>query len=514
MASFVRVELLENEKKRRDEVIAAAEKHRKGAAEKLTQLHNSGKIATFCAKLALSRVSLAPYPLVSADYQHWLEDEQAWISVFKTRDGFHWPPPPPFGAPYSRAYLEAFYEETEEEKKKRIQEQERYAATFPTTTTGEGEEPSHAEVIDDSEDDEANWDDNVETPTAWDNNGTMTLVEHSHIDDIFAVWTTLFGSNVWPKGCQPFEVPIPKHMDPKAVLAAPEDLPALMFQLWQRFSPAEPWCIRFFTRYRKDPSARFGIRMWLFIDWPAKQDHHNESWLRLVYYATICLFSWYHKLLQGEQIHIMDDIKSRKKWELQQHHNMFNNIQIRTALNAQQKQAANAIEGDKAVTRGLYHKQQVTIKSLAFSIVERHVKSTADPDKQLELLVQVVEKGVRPLPLALDDRRLAVAGAAKTILAGAVLAALQKADGTIETRMSDVSKFLVVGTEDAWEKVLPLGTRFDVVCDMLRQHATDPEDQPFLVDWITRRSFMNDSNEYSSNVVSDEMTQGVRGLSL
>ncbi|KAI0454094.1 hypothetical protein F5B21DRAFT_514870 [Xylaria acuta] len=419
MESNLRIELLEDEKKRRDEVIAAAEKHRKGGGDRLREQYETGRLATYCARLALADKVLGKYPLLSADYQHWLEDEQAWLAVFKTRDGFEWPAPKKMGAPYSRAFLEAFYQETEADRERRRQEQARYAAAprGPIRTM-------------------ANADDDVETPQTWNHDGVLVPVEHSSIDNSVDVWKKLFGANVWLKGCVPFEVPVPKHMDPQAVLAAPEDLPELMSRLWGRFSPAPQWCVRFFTRCRPDPSAR--------------QDLGN-----------------YHKLLRGEQVHFLAEIDSQSKWEFQQHQKLFDNIRIRLDAIARRNEGADNIEGNKTAVRALQRKQQVTISSVALNNVEVRIKSTTDPNKQLEPLVQVIEDGVRPLPLSLDDRRLAVAGAAKTVLAAVVRATLGAADNT---RLKIRNK-----------KVLPIGSRFQVIRNTIRQHTSDVKDR-YIVD--------------------------------
>ncbi|KAI1127144.1 hypothetical protein F5Y10DRAFT_293142 [Nemania abortiva] len=490
MASPFRVELLEEERKRRNEVIAAAEQICTGATQSLEGVFRAGKLQRFCAERMLEDRDIGRYPLASANYQHWLEDKHAWIAIFKTEQGFNWPAPDKLGAPYSLTFLQVLYEETEEEKKKRTEEQERYVAAFPNTM---GQGPSHA-MVDDSDDD-ANWDNNVLAPTTWNNNGVMIAVEHSSIDVMHGVWTKLFGDSPWPKGCRPFEIPVPKGMDPEAILAAPEDLEGLMFQLWEAFSPSEPWHIRFFARYRKDPSARFGIRVWLYIDWPATQNVQNISWLRSVYHATLCLFRWYHKLLRGEQIHIIKEMNSVNELEFGQHHSLFKSLKVRETLNAQRKDAANAINGDKTVTRAMHHKQQVDLLAIAYGAVEARMKAATNPDRKLQCLVRVVRDGMKPLPLSLDDRRLAVADAAKTLLADGVRAALD-ADNTIETRMSVVARFLTQGTEGTWEKVLPLGIRFEVVQDVLRQHVADVEDQPFVTNWVSARLFMRDNNEY------------------
>ncbi|KAH8164703.1 hypothetical protein CIB48_g3553 [Xylaria polymorpha] len=475
MEPDIRVELLPDEKKRRDEVIAAAEKHRKWAGEKLEEYYKNGKLATYCAKLALNDKQLRKYPLLSADYQHWLEDQQAWAMVFKTQDGFRWPMPNMMGAPYSRAFLEAFYEETETDKKKREQEQARYAAVFPDTMR---EAPDQAEEADLDDGTDADTD----IPGRWIDNGTLVPLEHSDFEDSFEVWKKLFGANRWAEGCLPFEIPVPEHMDPQVVLAAPDDLEELMFQLWERYSPAYPWCIRFFTRYRRAPSARFGLRMSVYIDWPAGQDIRNVSWLRHVYYATIRLLGWYHKLLRGEQVHILDDIDAQDEWEFQQHQKLFDNIRIRLAI-SQRDTGLDSIECDKAAVRALQHKQQVTIRAKALVNVEARMNSTTDPDKQLELLVQVVEDGLKPLPLSLDDRRLAVAGAAKTVLAAVVCAILESADDT-RVKMQNVGLLLKIDMDDAWEKVLPIGSRFRVIQDTIRQHATDAEDRLIIEEYL------------------------------
>ncbi|TGJ84471.1 hypothetical protein E0Z10_g4298 [Xylaria hypoxylon] len=504
MDETIRVELLDNEKKRRDEVIAAAEKHVKGVGDRLIEYYKGSKLATHCAKMALNDKMLGQYPLLSADYQHWLEDEQVWLWVFKNRDGFKWPMPKRMGAPYSSIFLEEFYRETEAKKEKREQDQSRYAATFPGTTR---EAPNQTEEA--NSDDETNAGGDLETPIVWEDNGAMVPIEHSSIDQSVDVWKKLFGANHWLKGCLPFEIPVPRHMDPQAVLASPDELPELMFQLWEMFSPAYPWCIRVFARCRKDPSARFGLRMWVYIDWPASQNVENTSWLRHLYYATLSLLEWYHKLLQGEQVHILEAINSLNELEFRQHQTLFNNIKIRLGIIAERNQAAGSIEGGKAVIRALRRKQQVTIGAIALTNVGRRMKSTTDHDKQLELLVQVIDNGLQPLPLSLDGRRLAVAGAAKTVLAGMVHAVLGAADST-RLKMRNVGRLLKIDVNDAWGKVLPIGSRFHVVQGVIRQQEADLEDQQLIETCLKIWSSMNDVCEYASGSDIDSVTWQLR----
>ncbi|KAI0107901.1 hypothetical protein GGR51DRAFT_559238 [Nemania sp. FL0031] len=481
MESSFRVELLEDEKKRRDEVIAAAEKHRKGAADAITKRFENGVIPSFCAEILLNDKDIGKYPLVSAAYQHWLEDYHAWFSIFKTKDGFNWPKPDKFGAPYSRIFVEKFYKETKDEKDKRTEEQKRYTKAFPNTAEAG---PSQAEA--DDSDNDANWENSVMVPNAWRKDGILTPVEHSSFQDGYNVWTKLFGNNLWPKNCEPFEIPIPKHMDPQVILAAPEDLPELMFKLWKEFSPGEPWCVRIFIRYCQDPSARFGIRMWLLIDWPATQDLENISWLRHVYYATLRLYSWYDKLLRGEQVHILKEIVSQNEWEFGQHHSVFKNIRIREAVNAQRSQAKDDTEGDKAVTRALHRKQQVTILALAFRGVEERMEATPDPDQKLRLLLEAV-------------------------LANAVHAALGADNETIETRMSEVSEYLTQQANSVWGKLLPGGIRFEVTREVLQQYKFDVEDQAFIAQWFEARSFIKNDNEYPGWDIGP-LAKALRGL--
>ncbi|KAI8631401.1 hypothetical protein F5Y19DRAFT_473075 [Xylariaceae sp. FL1651] len=48
----------------------------------------------------------------------------------------------------------------------------------------------------------------------------------------------LFPGYLWTVNCQPFEVPVPKHMDPTKVLAGPADISELMLKIWKTFSPS------------------------------------------------------------------------------------------------------------------------------------------------------------------------------------------------------------------------------------------------------------------------------------
>jgi hypothetical protein len=83
MEPNVRVEMLPEEKKRREEVLAKADRNKPGAAAALQKQFDKGKIQTFCAKGLLNNERIGKYPLISANYQHWVEDEQAWLAMCK-----------------------------------------------------------------------------------------------------------------------------------------------------------------------------------------------------------------------------------------------------------------------------------------------------------------------------------------------------------------------------------------------------------------------------------------------
>ncbi|GAP90344.1 hypothetical protein SAMD00023353_4900880 [Rosellinia necatrix] len=488
-----RVELLENEKQRRDEIIAAANNHKAGMGDRLLIRLNNGEWAAFCAKMALKDERFRKYPLLSADYQYWLEDLHSWLAVFKTRDGFTWPEPKTTGAPYSRPFLEAFYRETKAEKEERERNQARYAAHFPDAAApGDLHQAGVAE--------EAVTDQDIRMPARWDDNGTLLPVEHSTMDDCVEVWKGLFSPNIWPKDCVPFEVPVPEHMDPQAVLAPLDDLDELMFELWRRFSPASPWCVRFFTRCRRDPSSRFGVRVWVFIDWPAGQNLQNVSWRRHLYYATMCLMTWHHRLLRGEQVHILESVDAQSELEFQQHQTLFRNIGIRLrAIAEYQQQSVGSAEGDAAVTQALYDKQQRTITSLALGGVDHHMSSTSDPIKRLGLLVQVIDRGMEPLPLTLDGRRLAVASAAKTVLADVARALLGTSDSA-QTKMRNIGQLLRVDPDDDWEKVLPVGSRFRAIRGLVQRYAIDSGDRSRVEKCLMIWSAVKDVCEHSDGM--------------
>ncbi|KAI0965698.1 hypothetical protein F4678DRAFT_485188 [Xylaria arbuscula] len=489
MAENFRVELSESEKKRRDEVIAAAEAHRTGAGDDLRRHYQDGSLATHCAKGLLKADPFDRLPLLSANYQHWAEDVEAWFLCFQTRKGFHWPRPDMVGAPYSRAYLEEFYRETEAEKTKREEGQAKYAAKFGIMPAENQAEVADLNVEDVGEDD-------VDVPVRWeDKDGVVRNIERSSPDVSHDMWEKLFGDNLWPKGCTPFEVLVPGNIDPEVVLAPAEGLTDLLFELWEIFSPASPWCVRVFARYRRDPSARFGIRMWVSLDWPSDQDIDNISWQRQLYYATLCLLTWYRKLLRGEQVNLLADIQARNEWEFSQHQVVFDNIKIRLAAIDEQRQAIGSVEGDEAAMRALSEKQQITIGALAMANVGRRIKSTTDPATQLRLLCEVVEKGLIPLPLSFDNRHIAVYDAAKILLANSVIAALQ-APGSTMDKMLDIDQFLQLGANDPWHKVLPAGSRFEVIRDLIQLHGAE-ETQSTVQEYLRRWSSLKDMHEYT-----------------
>ncbi|KAI0414995.1 hypothetical protein F5X98DRAFT_389335 [Xylaria grammica] len=483
MAQNFRSELLENEKRRRDEVIAAAERRQRGAGDKLRQLYGDGTVATYCALAAVNDPVLGKYPLLSADYQHWREDREAWISALGTVDGFHWPEPACLGAPYSRAFLEEFYRETEEEKKKREEERARYAKKFNFSLPAPRDQAKAADP-DNADDD----DDDREIPSRWlDDNGVWRPADHSDLDEAIVVWKELFG-RLWIEGFLPFEVPVPTHMDTTALLAAPEDLEGFMLDLWRTSSPHAPWCLRLFARVKKDASARLGVRMSVYVDWPPTQDTTNEMWRHIAYYTTMTLFQWYHGVLRENQVNLRDFMRGQRAKEFQQHQTLLQEIQVVSGMIDEQNAQ---IEGSGAADRALCRKQRKTIGAVALANVKRRMASTDDRDKQLELLAKVVESGLSPLPLSIDDRRLAVSAAAKTVLAGMAGAALNAADN-VQAKMRNVGRFLRVDGGDAWEKVLPIATRLRIIRDLVRQGAPEHRDQleAFLGIWSSKEQVL------------------------
>ncbi|KAI0440649.1 hypothetical protein F4803DRAFT_577441 [Xylaria telfairii] len=224
-------------------------------------------------------------------------------SKLKTRDGFEWQMPKMMGAPYSRAFLEAFYEETETDKNKREQEQARYGAAFPDTMREEPNQAKGANLGDDTDVD-------TEIPGRWtDHSGALVPLEHSNFEDSFEVWKRLFGTNSWPEGCLPFEIPVPEDIDPQVVLAAPNDLSDLMFNLWERFSPAYPWC---FTSTGQ----------------PVRTSEMCRGYGTCTTQQSVSLGGTI-SCSGEEQIHILEEIDAQDEWELQQHHKLVDIIRIR-----------------------------------------------------------------------------------------------------------------------------------------------------------------------------------------
>ncbi|RWA03100.1 hypothetical protein EKO27_g12002, partial [Xylaria grammica] len=109
-----------------------------------------------------------------------------------TVDGFHWPELACLGAPYSRAFLEEFYLETEEEKKEREEERARYAKKFKFSLPAPRDQAKAADpnnADDDDDDDDNDDDDEREIPSRWlDDDGvwrpadppTRRPADHSH----------------------------------------------------------------------------------------------------------------------------------------------------------------------------------------------------------------------------------------------------------------------------------------------------------------------------------------------
>ncbi|RWA03503.1 hypothetical protein EKO27_g11603 [Xylaria grammica] len=270
-------------------------------------------------------------------------------------------------------------------------------------------------------------------------------------------------------------------------------------------SPHAPWCLRLFARVKKGASARLGVRMSVYVDWPPTQDTTNEMWRHIAYYTTMTLFRWYYEVLWGRQVNLRDFMRGQKAEEFEQHYTLLKDI--RMALDTIEERAAQ-IEGSGAADKALCHKQGVTIGALALANVDRRMASTDDRRRQLELLVRVVNHGIAPFPLSMDDRRISVSAAASTVLEGMAGAVLDVADN-IRAKMRNLGQFLRVDEGDAWEKVLPIATRLRIIRRLVRQRPPEDRDDldEFLGIWSSKERMLGYSDDLDSAARRLEQTR-------
>ncbi|KAI1812521.1 hypothetical protein GGS20DRAFT_591630 [Poronia punctata] len=310
MDQVFRVDLNEEEKKRRNEVVASFAKKR---PEQVSSLLGAYKRAV--PQAVVRRLSrLEKLPRISASYQFWFEDKLVWETYNLNRQQFPWPAPDKHGPPFSLTYHEAYIKKEDPHTLPEVQQ---------SSVSGQAE---------DSKEKSDDWADAEAIPETWpvarSVAGPGITNAHANTDESRQIWVQLYPGYLWPAGCLPFEVPVPINMNPRLVLAAkPKELESLMLELCKRFSPHEPWCIRFFAKSKVDPKAPYGVRLWVRIDWPDFIDRSNQTWRQLLYRAGVYLMKWYSRLLDGEIVHILNDLETSRIMEWDQHHTLFRYVQ-------------------------------------------------------------------------------------------------------------------------------------------------------------------------------------------
>ncbi|KAI1330406.1 hypothetical protein F5Y16DRAFT_415186 [Xylariaceae sp. FL0255] len=115
MEKYLRSTRTTDEIARREEMIESAETNISGAGNSLreffaTSSHQPEEVVDYMLSIPPGR---ALY--ISAGWHFWKEDKEAWWAVLHTYDGFDWPRPKTKRAPYSRAFVEAWFEQHDEE---------------------------------------------------------------------------------------------------------------------------------------------------------------------------------------------------------------------------------------------------------------------------------------------------------------------------------------------------------------------------------------------------------------
>ncbi|KAI0480032.1 hypothetical protein GGR56DRAFT_624275 [Xylariaceae sp. FL0804] len=447
------------ERERRDAVIAAAEKRREGEGQKLIALYNND----IPAESANKNLAICSLPLLSADHQHWHEDRIAWRLIFGKDEGFHWAEPKQYGAPYSRPFLEAFFDKHKTENEK------------------DAARKQNAEKA-------KEWDDKMKSVPGPAEQAAGTVFVHPPLgkdqeivplEEATRVWKRLYGDQAWVARSRPFEVPVPKNVSRRVVMQWPgpeEDRDRGVYTL-RRLVNTSSGLPLFQVYYRFQDNVGPGKRdAWVTLSWlPGKADTVMAGYMLKTINGA--LLRWYYELLIGNAPALPDFLASTLEAGLTSPEATLENIQRRTLaqhlLQVARERDAEQIEGDKARNQELLAKVDDFCSDVATRKITSHVNRAKDAEgraKVLALISKAIDGGWEPLPLSREQLRIIARGPCSKLLVAEVQGILMRDNYGFRKKLDDLGQILT-GKDNGWETVLPPGIRYALIHTELKKYV-------------------------------------------
>lgn len=243
-----------------------------------------------------------------------------------------------------------------------------------------------------------------------------------------------------------------------------------MTSAWLILGGRDPWPIRLYTRLWKDPKS--GIRASLFIDWIQGQDLSDPYWKQGVYIAVVTLFDLFYQWLRGKPVNLTEWLQRPIEARMKPHGAVFENIgtrnmTIRDQALRRDKEAA-MIEGEKTRVENLLRKQHDTVIDIFYSDVQNKMNKAQSRDERLQILVKIVDEGLRPLPLTLAERREHVEGFAMGLFTNMLRARLSEDNMDLNNVLFDLHE-LFTDRDTLWAKLLLRGHLYQVIDEFLNE---------------------------------------------